>query len=1184
MKKTLKLFAVLLALCMVLTIVLAACKDPEPDPGPGPGPNPGPGGTTATTFMELDDYKLYLKDELRRTKENIGTINSTVDGNIEAAYQAGLAAINAGTNTATTRAAFDQAKTAMAACIPYADGIYDFSHYTAEEKTEILGLLEKYGFHTGITGVPLYGRGGYMIYRDRVTLGTENDIPGYGFGVLAEGNIDSTKPLDAEQNEAWKLYYHSALSEDPGTANYLNSQSETVGNMYGYFSASLWTVFMNAEKNGYEWAPELAMGDPVPLNKDESTGLASQWKVELRQGLKYNTLSTIPNRAAFNNTEIKLEDYITGYKLMLNAGNGYLRGNQMANETGASKIPGALEYYKETEKLNKQGILDDSEADFSKVGVSVKNEGGKWYMYFELGRPVSVYNAKYNFNSSLCMPIPKDFIDTVGVENYLSFSNDTSTTPVDNSLSIGAYTLEKWDTTQIVYKKNPNYVLASTKYAIKGLHMSILTAMKDDREAAIKEYEIGKLDVCSIPYTRLANYLGNPLVRQTTDDAVFALNMNALDQDTWIEMFGKDGTVAPHSESEYRKVVPALANEHFRQALSYALNRKEYAEDLGVVPSANFFSSDYMSDPENGIAYNSTKAHEKALSDLLYGAEDTYGYSLELARDYFRMALDELEASGAYTRGTKANPTVITIEIIWQDASQEESDHAYVVKYWQEAFNDNSVSGGCYKLEFKFWAPAADYTETYDRLKAGEFDIGFGSIGGNTLDPLAHMSINSSDPKISQGWTLNWGTNTNDPNADILVFEGERWSYDALYQASQEPAQINQGKLADTAFVEQGEGEFEYVPATGDIMATLSIEYQEGVVINDYDFVIFGYDWSFEYYQFSIKEYVEGGYADKDGVRTYTLKMPASVLAEFYLCYGIDLYVSYSIPSAGINTPTTMDPDAEVGYYGGWDLVFAAAADYGTFELNEDGSVSGSVTAALLMDGIDADQLSLILYGGGDAVDLAEYLDEEDGTVDFENGYTFRTYNFTIDAETFDALGGGSYGIELDVILGAEGAEEEDLVAVYTGSDWEIAFAASAGSKFELDKDTGLVTATLTVELMEGVSAESLVFVLRGYSYDGSGTPAWQDIELTPESTTVNEEDGTITFVFKITKAQYEILSGETYKGQNGDVALTRYQGIDVYVVLVDDSENDDEGTIMVDGDSWSYVFVAKKPAATTGA
>ena len=67
-------------------------------------------------------------------------------------------------------------------------------------------------------------------------------------------------------------------------------------------------------------------------------------------------------------------------------------------------------------------------------------------------------------------------------------------------------------------------------------------------EAGIKEFLAGNTDSSGIPQTQLENYKNDPRTRKTTGDSNFKLNVNALDQETWIDMFGVDGKVAQTEE------------------------------------------------------------------------------------------------------------------------------------------------------------------------------------------------------------------------------------------------------------------------------------------------------------------------------------------------------------------------------------------------------------------------------------------------------------------------------------------------------------------------------------------------------------------------------------------------------------------------------------------------------------
>jgi hypothetical protein len=61
----------------------------------------------------------------------------------------------------------------------------------------------------------------------------------------------------------------------------------------------------------------------------------------------------------------------------------------------------------------------------------------------------------------------------------------------------------------------------------------------------------------------------------------------------------------------------------------------------------------------------------------------------------------------------------------------------------------------------------------------GQFDLGFGSITGNALDPLNFMEVLKSNN--SSGFTLNWGPDT---SAIDLDYNGTKWSFDNLWAAA----------------------------------------------------------------------------------------------------------------------------------------------------------------------------------------------------------------------------------------------------------------------------------------------------------------------------------------------------------------------------------------------------------------
>lgn len=804
MKK--KALALLLASAMVVSMAACGGKDnnddskptPEPSATAAPSATNAPGNTDPTSappdvsanwdgaYIEADDYKAYISHDLEQLVTDMEEqLTADQKKAVEAAKTSGVAAIEKAGTVAEVRKAYEDAYSAVLACVPVADGLKSFAGENNDERTNMLAILETYGIRNGITGIPLFENGSCVMYNPRITLGTENYIIGYGFGTLAEGGI--TGDLEYESNAAWKRYYHSLSASDPGTLNYYNDKGSQVADFYDYISASYFTQFMNSTKDGYDWVPELAMEKPVAVNDDDGDGAATKWRFQVRtgaEGLKYTTGSKIASRAAFNNREVALEDYETPFKLMLTQSNQLYRGSEMANNS-VGAIVGAKAYYDGTSNGYNEEL-------WKKVGIKTYVEDGKSYFEYEFTQPMSAFYAMYYINGGLHMPIPQDFIDLVTVQNFLGFNKDATETPVDNSLSLGAYYLEAYNQEQeVVYKKNPNYVFADTKYSIEGVHIRIFPAAANDNTASFNEFLAGHTDAANIPQAKLDEYQRDPRTRQTTGTTVWKLNMNALNAEDWETLFGEQGTVKETAKSDYWDLKPALGNRHFIQGMKYAIDRQTFANARGAIPSVDYLASNYMSDPENGVLYYTTDAHKKAVASMLEGT-DGYGYSLELAREYFRVALTELEADGLYKPGTEASPTVINLEFAWMYPSNEEGYHNELKTLLETAFNDKSVSGGKYKLNCEFWV-GNTYMEMYDKIENGQFDLGFGSISGNALNPLDFISVLSADMDISGGMTLCWGTDTNDPDAYPIVYRGERYSFDAFVMAANSQAIVTQG-------------------------------------------------------------------------------------------------------------------------------------------------------------------------------------------------------------------------------------------------------------------------------------------------------------------------------------------------------------------------------------------------------
>lgn len=672
-----------------------------------------------------------------------------------------------------------------------------------EERTNILSLLEKYAVENNLTGLTLYDDGGYSKYNSRVQIPTKvvgtqggtnlhDYVVGYGFGVIEEGKLNG----ELSGVSTYKTYYHTFEPSDPASLNYMNDKGSVVGTYNPWVASSYFSTRLNESKDGYEWFGSLATDAnkvegqyrPIPVvdgneKTDNLQQMSTKYRIYVDTTAKYDTLST--KFASFNGRQIALEDYLTPFKELFNQSNGLARGAE--NLTGAASIKGTKEYYDATSKGYSQEAWDN-------VGIKTGTNSTGSYLEFEFNTPCTPFYAMYYLSSSLYTPIPADFLTAIGgIKNWGTFNEDKTMSPVDTTLSTGPFVVEAWQSDkEFVFKRN-DLCSASVKggedrYTIDGVHVNILKAATSDTLAAWKEYTDGKLDAVAIPKDKLATEKNTANTQITKGSSTTKLNLNTCTPEEWEYLFGENGTITQTRKSDYYEVKPIMSNDNFLKGLSYAIDRKTYAENHGVTPSVEYFSDAYLSDPENGVSYNDTDQHDAVMKEM-YGAnyETTYGYDFDKATQYFKQAADELIAQGKYKKGDK-----IELTIWWQAENQIQNNGAELKEFIESAWNaaNTGLTLTINNDAVTLWSDVY-----YKKMMVGQFDIAFGGISGNTLNPLNFMEVLKSDN--SSGFTLNWGPNTNDPNYETITYNGQKYTFDALFQVADTGAAINaDGSLA----------------------------------------------------------------------------------------------------------------------------------------------------------------------------------------------------------------------------------------------------------------------------------------------------------------------------------------------------------------------------------------------------
>ena len=657
--------------------------------------------------------------------------------------------------------------------IPGYSGAVSYAAANYTQRAEITGILEKYVLDNHIGGIPFYDDGANYLYNSRLSGLTDTYISNFGFGT---DFATPTSDLEGQGTVAYKKYLNTYLTDDLSTLNVNNSKDSVTSDVIAYTNLAYWDVRLNGGRTNYEWKPILAKTDrPIPLNLD-ANGMGTTWRVKLHaneEGYVYSTLSTNPAIKAFNGRKIALKDYLTPFKATL--ANQWARSTELCSDS--SGFVGCDTY------LAKEG----SGATFEDTVTGIKLNEAEGSIDFTFNTPKTEFYAMVNLASTLYSPIPEEFIETIGVDKFGIYSDKgiggSGYDGVDSILSVGAYVPELITTgQQVVLKKNVTSCVAAD-YHFDGVYYGIYSAAKNDSNYIYNLYKAKKLDVAKIPSSKLAEEKNNPERRLTEGSTTWKFQVNACNQERWLELFGPEGTIAQNSADAW-EVKPILSNASFLEGLYYSIDRNELAAAMGRNPAQGFFAGAYMADPENAISYRESDPGKAALEDRY---PETCGFNLGAAKELFKQAIADMRAQGHYTTGTASNPDIITLDVEYQDASSVTEEGAFMKKYWEDSFNSIDPS---IQLNLDIKAPAIWSDVYYSFCMTGCFDLAFASISGNTLDPLSFLDVCCSDNKA--GFTLSWGVDTN-VRSDSVVYDGSTWSFDALQAAGTTGAVVKDG-------------------------------------------------------------------------------------------------------------------------------------------------------------------------------------------------------------------------------------------------------------------------------------------------------------------------------------------------------------------------------------------------------
>ncbi|TYP58557.1 peptide ABC transporter substrate-binding protein [Thermosediminibacter litoriperuensis] len=350
--------------------------------------------------------------------------------------------------------------------------------------------------------------------------------------------------------------------------------------------------------------------------------------------------------------------------------------------------------------------------DPNQVGVKALDEKT---LQITLKSPTKYIESLLGFISFL--PSKKELVEKYA-EKYAA--------DADKMVYNGPFIIKEWKHEQeIVLVKNPNY-WAKDKIKLEKVRILIIT----DPNTAYQMFENDELDFADVP---------TPLVEKVKSEG------NAL---TYMDSF--EYFIRFNMKKEGK---PYLANENFRKAIGFAIDRE-----------------DYINMAFKGVSKPATRYIPPTLSGLEKKFAEEFPYEfytkkadVAKAKELLNKAMQELGIT---------DPSQINIEITVDDSSG--------TKEGIEAIQDMLVKNLGINVNIKI----VTFKERLQRMRSGDYEVMITRWGPDYDDPMTYLDYwTMSEGMINSGWTdekynelCNAAKNTSDfAKRNEILFEAEKY-------------------------------------------------------------------------------------------------------------------------------------------------------------------------------------------------------------------------------------------------------------------------------------------------------------------------------------------------------------------------------------------------------------------------
>ena len=286
----------------------------------------------------------------------------------------------------------------------------------------------------------------------------------------------------------------------------------------------------------------------------------------------------------------------------------------------------------------------------------------------------------------------------------------------ENAIYNGPFTLADWDAASgdsWKYLKNDDYWDKDTVILDE-----INTQVVKEVGTGLNLYESGELDSITLSGDFVAQYTENP---------DFKTNGKA-----WINYI------------EVNHAVPELANENIRKALTYAINRQGFTDNVllnGSQPTFGHVPNGLAKNPETG-------------ADFREDAGDVVEYNVETAQEAWQTGLEELGMDSISLELTTSDSedSKKLAEFLQSELQNNLPGLTIDIRQMPDNSRLDNIKSGNYQIATSYWL--ADFADPINFVERFDTDINRGNYSFEDIDALIDQSNQQYDDALERFNTL----------------------------------------------------------------------------------------------------------------------------------------------------------------------------------------------------------------------------------------------------------------------------------------------------------------------------------------------------------------------------------------------------------------------------------------------